>query len=390
MYKHLGLEQGYSPLVESREHLMKYEPKSYEELPDRSMQDSFTSAIIPLSKDRILQDKYVTFLGSVRHGRLMEDMDLFAVWVVHQHLNMPNHPADVPLPYTFVTILVDKIDFTNYIPKYNGDIRLSGHVSFVGKTSVEVVVWLEQFDNGLWHKLTRALFLMASRNSTNTKAAIINRLVPKDDNEKRILDGGEMRKKRRIKTQQESLLKVEPNDFEQKLIHDLFISTVELNDFTFKKRKLPPGGLWMADTNISNIILSYPEDRNAHNAIFGGFLMRHALELSFVTAYNCCKKRPTLVRISDITFHRPVHVSSCIKMHSKVIYSEMNYLQLVVIAEVTDPGSDQQHISNVFYYTYKLQEDIVPTVLPKTYTQAMWYLDGRRKFKYAMSELSLK
>lgn len=81
------------------------------------MQDSFTSAIIPLSSDKVLQDKYVTFLGHVRLGRLMEDMDLFAVWVMHQHVKMPNLDPNIPLPYTFVTILVDKISFTNYIPK---------------------------------------------------------------------------------------------------------------------------------------------------------------------------------------------------------------------------------------------------------------------------------
>lgn len=192
IYKNLGLKQGYSPIVESREHLMKYEPKSMDELPDRSMQDSFVSAIIPLSKDAVLQDKYVTFMGSVRHGRLMEDMDLFACWVIHKHLKLPNHPVDVALPYTFVTILVDKMDFTSYLPKYNGDIRLSGLVSWVGRSSIEVVVWLEQqADNGMWNKLTRALFLFASRNSTNTKAQVINRLVPANENEKRILDGGE-------------------------------------------------------------------------------------------------------------------------------------------------------------------------------------------------------
>lgn len=190
-YKTMGVKPGYSPIVESREHLSKYEPKSYDDLPDRSMQDSFTSAIIPLSNDSILQDKYVTFMGSVRHGRLMEDMDLFACWIIHKHLCMPKHPMDVPLPYTFVTILVDKMDFTNYPLKYNGDIRLSGHVSWVGKSSVEVVVWLEQHDNGLWHKITRALFLFASRNSTNSKAQIINRLVPADEKERNILVGGE-------------------------------------------------------------------------------------------------------------------------------------------------------------------------------------------------------
>jgi len=77
MMKRLGLEPGYNPLPKSREQLLKYQPK-LEDLPPRAMQDSFTSAIIPLSTDRSLQDKYVTYLGNVRFGRLLEDMDLFA------------------------------------------------------------------------------------------------------------------------------------------------------------------------------------------------------------------------------------------------------------------------------------------------------------------------
>lgn len=69
----------------------------------------------------------------------MEDMDLFAgmkitdltsnnilcqprafsisVWVMHQHVKMPNLDPNIPLPYTFVTILVDKISFTDLVPK---------------------------------------------------------------------------------------------------------------------------------------------------------------------------------------------------------------------------------------------------------------------------------
>lgn len=117
--------------------------------------------------------------------------------------------------------------------------------------------------------------------------------------------------------------------------------------------------------------------------------MRQALELSWVTAYNFSKKRPQLEGISDISFHKPVNVSSCIKMHAKVIYTEMNYMQIVVMAEVYDPVHNQQYTSNTFYYTYSIADEPVPTVLPKTYSQAMWYLDGRRKFKYGMSKVAL-
>lgn len=76
----MGVEVGYNPLLHTRERsdLHKYLPETQEELPVRTMRDSFTSAIIPLSNDVVLQDKYITFLSRVRIGRLLEDMDLFA------------------------------------------------------------------------------------------------------------------------------------------------------------------------------------------------------------------------------------------------------------------------------------------------------------------------
>lgn len=207
----------------------------------------------------------------------MEDMDLFAVWIVHQHVLVPNLQPGVPLPYTFVTILVDKIDFADIDAKNDQDIRLSGHVSWVGKSSVEVVVWLEQKRTGKWRKLTRALFLMAARDPTNSRAAVVNALEPRNEEETAILAGGEERKRRRQAIQRFDLMKTEPNAFETKLIHDLFIKTIDTRSKAFNKRILPPGGVWMEDADLSNIIFSHPEDRNNHNKIFGGFLMRHGL-----------------------------------------------------------------------------------------------------------------
>lgn len=142
----MGLEKGYSPLLPSRGHLAQYLPTQQEELPARTMQDSFSSTIIPLSTDITLQEKYSTFLGQVRLGRLMEDMDTFAgsscftftylsmhfvsyflnmnfftAWVAHNHIYNPKLPADTPTPYVIVTVLVDQIDFTDVIPKVSFD-----------------------------------------------------------------------------------------------------------------------------------------------------------------------------------------------------------------------------------------------------------------------------
>lgn len=65
----MGLKAGYSPFGQHREELSDHTPKTVEELPKRSMNDSFTSAIIPLSTDISLRDKYVGFLGNVRLGK---------------------------------------------------------------------------------------------------------------------------------------------------------------------------------------------------------------------------------------------------------------------------------------------------------------------------------
>ena len=56
------------------------------------------------------------------------------------------------------------------------------------------MVWLEQKYQNEWQKLTRALFLMAARNATNTGPAIVNQLVPANEEEEKIFKGGECKR----------------------------------------------------------------------------------------------------------------------------------------------------------------------------------------------------
>lgn len=70
-------------------------------------------------------------------------------------------------------------------------------------------------------------------------------------------------------------------------------------------------------------------------------------------------------------------------MHAHVIYTESKYMEIVVAAEVFDASTGGHNTTNVFYYTYSNTVK-VPQVIPKTYHEAMWYLDGRRHFNDAM------
>ncbi|XP_044750790.1 acyl-coenzyme A thioesterase 9, mitochondrial-like isoform X2 [Coccinella septempunctata] len=381
--KKLGIDHGYKPVPTDRSYLTKYLPKQ-EDLPPRSMQDSFLEGTIPLSSNDILQEKYITFLGHVRIGRLLEDMDIFAVLVAYKHIYAPTLPDDIASPYTLVTAAVDQIDFTDFVPKPNEDIKLSGHVSWVGRSSMEVVVWLEQMQHGTWHKITRALFLIAARDATCKKAAVVNQLVPCNDYEKQMLESGVSRKNRRRKNMQEHVSKVVPTAEEQQMIHDLYMSTVKEDDLSATSTKFPGGLVAMEKCTISNVIFSHPEDRNLHNTVFGGFIMRNATELAWILGFQYSKYRPYLRSISDISFDTAIAVNSLIQMEAVVNYSHLNFYQIIVFVKVLDPVKGQASKTNTFHFTFE-SPDRVKQVYPKSYHEAMLYVDGKRHFDLVMS-----
>lgn len=63
---------------------------------------------------------------------------------------------------------------------------------------MEIVIWLEQFSHGTWHRITRALFVFAARDSRNAGPAIVNAIEPANEREKQILSGGQERQKQRL------------------------------------------------------------------------------------------------------------------------------------------------------------------------------------------------
>lgn len=57
-----------------------------------------------------MREKYRTFHNTVRVGRLLEDLDIFAGVLCYKHILNPKQPAGVTSPYSIVTACVDQID----------------------------------------------------------------------------------------------------------------------------------------------------------------------------------------------------------------------------------------------------------------------------------------
>ena len=97
-------------------------------------------------------------------GRLLEDMDIFAVHLVFKHTLLPMIPDHIKQsPFSIVTALVDRI-FLHGKLNFDQDIKMSGHVTWVGRSSAESTLVLEQQrDNGTWERVTEASFVLVAR-----------------------------------------------------------------------------------------------------------------------------------------------------------------------------------------------------------------------------------
>ncbi|XP_068160730.1 acyl-CoA thioesterase 9, tandem duplicate 1 isoform X1 [Antennarius striatus] len=347
-----------------------------QELPARRMKDSFLEVHLPLGSEPALREKYLTFHNTVRFGRILEDLDSLAVLISYSHTY---NAALKRSPLSIVTALVDKIDMRHHVIYPDCDIKFTGHVTWVGRTSIEAKMHMSQYRGGAYAPVLDATFVMVARDPENKRAAFVNPVLPEGPEEERLLQEGEANRRRRVQLSTASLLKVAPTDEERKIVHSLFLNTLDTKTVSFRGRLLPPSSVWMEDAKLKGLEICHPQERNIFNRIFGGFLMRKAYELGWAnaSAYGGC--RPSLVAVDDILFQRPVEIGSLLLLSSQVCYTHGNHIQVRVHSEVFDPLTRQHNTTNVFHFTFMSDRD-VPSIMPKTYGESMLYLDGKRHF----------
>lgn len=140
---------------------------------------------------------------------------------------------------------------------------------------------------------------------------------------------------------------------------------------------------WMRNETLHSVHLMQPQERNIHNFIFGGYLMRSAYELAFCNASTFLHARPVLLALDEITFRKPVPIGSQLHLASQVVYAEgdpHHSFQISVTADVVDPVARLRETTNVFQFTFKGGEGaVVRRVVPETYAESMRWIEGKRR-----------
>ena len=148
--------------TELKRALTEHAAKTVDQLATPRMQESYAEAIIPLARQPELRNKYANFQQTVRVGRLLEDLDTMAVHISYLHnasqnITLNGHTLS---PIVIVTALVDRIEVRNTKMAVDKNLKISGFTSWVGRSSSEVTMKLEQeVADNVWLEMLEAKFL---------------------------------------------------------------------------------------------------------------------------------------------------------------------------------------------------------------------------------------
>ena len=366
-----------------RAKLMEILPGSQELLPPRKMSDSLLHAVIPIGSNPEVQLKYVSSVGGARLGRLLQDMDYFAAVVVYKHILNPLQTDSTGLSgHSVMTARMDHVNLKQSI-KEDLDVVLVGHVTWVGNSSAEVGVRLDQLEqDGSRRNVLEARFVMVSRDAaTGTRSAPLNPLVTETLEEHYIFSQGKENIGRRAKAMQDSLFFQPPSQEENELIHKMFLSTIDHKERSFSARIKPQNSSWMGDSKLKSVMLCEPEHKNDYNVVFGGLIMEKCVDLACINTYHYCRSAhvPVCTHIDDVVFLKSVNIGDLLFFHSQVVFTHENKIQTRVSAEIMDKDTNKLKLTNVLQLTFELPIT-VPSVIPMSYHEAMAYLTGRRHF----------
>ncbi|BES91821.1 Acyl-CoA thioesterase 9 [Nesidiocoris tenuis] len=364
-----------------RSSLYKLFPQSQEEMPKRSMRDSYDECLVPLSSELKMQKQYATVLGNVRVGRILEDTDMFAVWLCHKFIENPKSKDSPVTPYTIVTILVDNISVEMERPKVCNDVRLSGRVVWSGRSSMEVRILVDFLTNNEWKLFNKAYFIMAARNAETGRGVFVNKLVPDGKEEEEQYANALARQKRRASDERVSLQKKPPTPAEQQMIFEKYMQTLHPDSFTANvtDKILPENKIWISDTIRFSEFHPHPEYRNHQNTFFGGTMMRLANELAWLTAFIHTHERPVIRYVSKVEFRIPVELDSFLKFSALVTYVEDEFVNVTVVCESTTIPSMVMKTTNYFHFIFKFEKR-PKHVQPATFLESMLHVQSMRFF----------
>jgi Acyl-CoA hydrolase len=337
--------------------------------------------------------------GTMRFGKVLEDLDALAGNIAFHHVL----GDDVML----VTAAVDRIALRD-VPELDKDQRLSGQVTYVGSSSMEIRMQIHELtesssgggdenhgdqgdDHGQYvhdrNNWLEAYFTFVAVDPLTNKPVKICPLIPETSEERALFELGALKAEKKKQARKKTIGMVGKPMTEEAM--QMEKRAEQLMNDAFPLIRMPsladPYSILMEHTQMQNCMIAQPQVRNLSNKIFGGFLMRRAFELAFANAYSFGGEWPQMLGVDNITFNAPVNVGDLLQFTSRVIYSlpdggklddvkkhsSKPLIMIEVECYVMEPEITRAYLSNRFYFTFVLPtKETCRKVLPGTLEEA--------------------
>jgi acyl-CoA hydrolase len=266
--------------------------------------DTSREQTLALSGDPELRRRFAVvnepIAGNLRFGVLLEFLDRLAGGTALGYVRRALPGARV------VTAALDEV-VVRRIVDVDRDVRCRARVNHVGRTSMEVGVRVEQAPDG--DHLASCYFTMVALGEGG-RAAAVPPLEPADAGER---ERDARARARRSAWRREAEVAVEPpTPDEFRIVAGLY------------RAQEDPGfrGLLASRLVAETWERTFPEQDNDWKTVFGGYIIRRALELSSICAELVAPHRPVMAAVNRVNFFRPVQVGDKLHLASRVVYTE--------------------------------------------------------------------
>lgn len=332
----------------------------------RHPEDAKVSIRYNLTSDELLRQRYESAFGTMRMGVLFEDMDAIAGSVAWRHVDDADPATDPPI---LVTASVEQIRLREPL-SLDSDYSLVGSVVWTGSSSLEILVELLREDN---KPALSGVFTYVARKRDGSGAEKVFRVVPQtEDEKKRHLASAEKQAALKAKRKQAKEARVAVDaltEEEKQEVENLIKNFRSVRDFP---GQADDGAVLMHETALRNANMCHPQERNTAGRVFGGVLMRRALELAYATAYAFGGTEPLLKELERVEFIRPVDVGSLLALTSVVSLTQENIVHVNVNASTWQPRIRESTLANTFTFVFSLQDAPrkLKTVIPTNRVEA--------------------
>lgn len=341
--------------------------------------DTSIKRTLPFSSDPKLRRRFMIvdreIPGNMRWGRLLEQLDKLAEDIALDYVHQFEPEARV------VTAAVD--DIALHVPgDITRDVFLRGRINYVGRTSMEVGIRVDQ-DKEAEHSLAACYFTMVARTGEGDEAESlpIPPLEYEDDIEKERYQAAIERRK--TYRQQIDALEEPPSKEEFHHLRELHQAQEE-DDFD---------GLLAGNLVRNSMERMYPDLENVPQKIFGGYVIRRAFELALMHAEEIAPHRPVFVRVNRINFLQPIRIGDKLDFTSRIVYTGDTSISIEIDIERTSLDKVTKALSNTCVFTFvnvdeQMEPQPVPQVYPTTYAEDERYLIAHRRREEHQADLS--